>query len=104
MLDRFATPLLRPPLQAIARVLVRAGVGANTVTLAGFAVGMLAAILIATGAYSAGAIALLASRLLDGLDGAVARETQPQVASMVVVLRAVVTPMPVRAEEPPTSD
>jgi phosphatidylglycerophosphate synthase len=77
MLDRFATPLLRPPLQAIARVLVRAGVGANTVTLAGFAVGMLAAILIASGAYSMGAIALLASRLLDGLDGAVARETQP---------------------------
>jgi phosphatidylglycerophosphate synthase len=77
MLDRFATPLLRPPLQAIARLLVRAGVGANTVTLAGFAVGMLAAILIASGAYSMGAIALLASRLLDGLDGAVARETQP---------------------------
>lgn len=77
MLDRFATPRLRPPLQAMARLLVRAGVGANTVTLAGFAVGMLAAILIATGAYSAGAIALLASRLLDGLDGAVARETRP---------------------------
>lgn len=77
MLDRFATPLLRPPLQAMARLLVRAGVGANTVTLAGFAAGLLAAILIATGAYSAGAIALLASRLLDGLDGAVARETQP---------------------------
>ncbi|WNO04693.1 CDP-alcohol phosphatidyltransferase family protein [Rhodoferax mekongensis] len=77
MLDRFATPLLRPPLQAIARVLVRGGVGANTVTLAGFAVGMLAAILIAAGAYSMGAIALLVSRLLDGLDGAVARETQP---------------------------
>ncbi len=77
MLDRFATPLLRPPLQAIARVLVRAGVGANTVTLLGFAVGLLAAILIAAGAYSMGAIALLSSRLLDGLDGAVARETQP---------------------------
>ena len=77
MLDRFATPLLRPPLQALARVLVRAGVGANTVTLAGFAVGMFAAILIAAGAYSMGAIAILVSRLMDGLDGAVARETQP---------------------------
>lgn len=77
MLDRFATPLLRPPLQAVARVLVRAGVGANMVTLAGFAVGMLAVIMIAAGAYSMGAIALLTSRLLDGLDGAVARETQP---------------------------
>ncbi|CAM8646903.1 PgsA Phosphatidylglycerophosphate synthase [Comamonadaceae bacterium] len=77
MLDRFATPLLRTPLQAMARLLVRAGVGANAVTLAGFGVGLVAAILIANGAYAAGAIALLTSRLLDGLDGAVARETQP---------------------------
>jgi phosphatidylglycerophosphate synthase len=77
MLDRFATPLLRTPLQAMARLLVRAGVGANAVTLAGFGVGLVAAILIANSAYAAGAIALLTSRLLDGLDGAVARETQP---------------------------
>jgi phosphatidylglycerophosphate synthase len=77
MLDRFATPLLRKPLQAMARGLVRAGIGANTVTLAGFAVGMAAAFLIANGLYFSGAITLLASRLLDGLDGAVARETRP---------------------------
>jgi phosphatidylglycerophosphate synthase len=77
MLDRFVTPLLRTPLQAMARGLVRAGMGANTVTLAGFAVGMLAAVLIANSHYSAGAITLLVSRLLDGLDGAVARETRP---------------------------
>lgn len=77
MLDRFATPLLRPTLRAIARLLVRAGIGANTVTLAGFAVGIAAAAAIACGAYLTGAITLLLSRLLDGLDGAVARETQP---------------------------
>ncbi len=77
MLDRFLTPILRSPLQRIARVLVRAGVGANTVTLAAFAAGLIAAGLIAASAYGSGAIALVASRLLDGLDGAVARETQP---------------------------
>jgi phosphatidylglycerophosphate synthase len=77
MLDRFVTPLLRTPLQAMARGLVRAGIGANTVTVAGFAVGMVAAVLIANSLYFAGAITLLASRLLDGLDGAVARETRP---------------------------
>ncbi|MDZ7893298.1 MAG: CDP-alcohol phosphatidyltransferase family protein [Rhodoferax sp.] len=77
MLDRFATPFLRPPLRAVARLLVRVGIGANTVTLSGFAVGMFAAILIANSAYFMGAIALLTSRILDGLDGAVARETQP---------------------------
>jgi len=76
MLDRYAIALLRPPLTATARVLVRAGLGANSITLLGFAIGLLAAILIAGSAYSMGAIALLASRLCDGLDGAVARQTQ----------------------------
>jgi phosphatidylglycerophosphate synthase len=76
MLDRYAIALLRPPLTATARVLVRAGLGANSITLLGFGIGLLAAILIAGGAYSMGAVALLASRLCDGLDGAVARQTQ----------------------------
>jgi phosphatidylglycerophosphate synthase len=62
---------------AAARVLVRAGVGANTVTVVGFVIGMIAALLIATHAYSTGATALLLSRICDGLDGAVARQSQP---------------------------
>lgn len=76
MLDRYAIPLIRPPIAATARLLVRAGLGANTVTLLGFGLGLCAAILIASGAYSIGAVAILASRLCDGLDGAVARQTQ----------------------------
>jgi len=46
-------------------------------TLAGFAIGLLAAVLIAQRAYGAGLALLLLSRLCDGLDGAVARQTQP---------------------------
>lgn len=76
MLDRYATVLIRPPITATARLLVRAGLGANTITVIGFLIGLLAAILIANGAYLAGAIAIFASRLCDGLDGAVARLTQ----------------------------
>ena len=76
MLDRYAIALLRPPLTATARMLVRAGLGANTITLLGFGIGLFAAILIAGSAYFMGAVALLASRLCDGLDGAVARQTQ----------------------------
>ena len=76
MLDRYAIALIRPPLTATARVLVRAGLGANTITLLGFGIGIFAAILIASGAYAMGALAILASRLCDGLDGAVARQTQ----------------------------
>jgi phosphatidylglycerophosphate synthase len=46
-------------------------------TLIGFLIGMVAALLIATHAYLAGAIAILLSRLGDALDGAMARQTQP---------------------------
>jgi phosphatidylglycerophosphate synthase len=76
MLDRFATQLIRPPLTRLATVLVRAKVGANTITVAGFLIGLFAAYLIASHAYLAGAIAIFISRLSDGLDGAVARQTQ----------------------------
>jgi phosphatidylglycerophosphate synthase len=76
MLDRFATALIRPPMTTLARGLVRARVGANSITVMGFAIGVVAAILIASHAYLAGAAAILASRLCDGLDGAVARQTQ----------------------------
>jgi phosphatidylglycerophosphate synthase len=77
MLDRAALALLRPGLQRLAAVLVRAGIGADTVTLCGFAVGIGAAVAVALGAPLAGLALLLTSRLMDGLDGAVARATQP---------------------------
>ena len=77
MLDRVAIRLLQPGLDAIAARLVRAGIGADAVTLAGFALGLAAAIAIALGLTLPGLALVLASRLADGLDGAVARQTQP---------------------------
>jgi phosphatidylglycerophosphate synthase len=77
MLDRAANAALMPLLQAGARRLVRAGVGADAVTVAGFAIGVAAAVAIALQAYALGLVLLLTSRLADGLDGAVARLTQP---------------------------
>jgi phosphatidylglycerophosphate synthase len=76
MLDRFATALLRPPVNAAARALARAGVGANGITLAGFVIGLGAALAIALGAYPISAALILLSRLCDALDGAVARQTK----------------------------
>jgi phosphatidylglycerophosphate synthase len=76
MLDRLATALIAPPINAAARTLVRLGVGANSVTWLGFAVGLFAALLIANNHYLAGAIGIFSSRLCDGLDGAVARHTR----------------------------
>ena len=77
MLDRALTALIRAPLVAAARRLVAWGVGADAITLAGFGLGLAGAACIATGSFQSGLIALLASRLMDGLDGAVARLTQP---------------------------
>jgi phosphatidylglycerophosphate synthase len=77
MLDRAANAALMPLFQVIARGLVRAGVGADAVTLVGFAVGVAAAVSIAMQSYALGLVLLLTSRLADGLDGPVARLTQP---------------------------
>jgi phosphatidylglycerophosphate synthase len=77
MLDRVANAALMPLLQVVARGLVRAGVGADAVTLVGFAIGLAAAAAIALQSHALGLVLLLASRLADGLDGPVARLTQP---------------------------
>ncbi len=77
MFDRRAQALLRPALNAAARGLVRAGISADALTWLGFAIGIAAALAIAWQAFVMGLILLLVSRLLDGLDGSVARLTQP---------------------------
>lgn len=77
MLDRAAIAWLRPGLERLASVLVRAGIGADSVTVFGFALGAAAAACIALGRPLVGLTLLLASRLMDGLDGAVARLTRP---------------------------
>ena len=77
MLDRAATALIKPAINRLARVAVRAGLTANQMTLIGFMIGLVAAILIASHAYLAGAAAILLSRLGDALDGAMARQKQP---------------------------
>ncbi len=77
MFDKRATALIQPLVQHIAVQLARLGLGANQISLIGFGIGLLAAILIANGHFMAGAGFILASRLCDGLDGAVARLTQP---------------------------
>jgi len=74
MLDGVARRMLDPGLEAAGRRLVAAGVGADAVTWAGFAIGIAAAGAIAREAYAAGLVLILVSRLCDGLDGAVARQ------------------------------
>ena len=64
---------MRRPLLALAHAAVALRLKANTLTLAGFAFGIGAALTIACGLPLWGLLLLLCSRLLDGLDGAVAR-------------------------------
>ena len=76
MLDRLALRGLAPLLTPLARGLVGLGVGADAITLAAFVVGIAAALLIASSLPLWGLAVLLLSRLLDGLDGTVARLTR----------------------------
>lgn len=75
MFDARLRPLIDPPLNALGRGLARAGISANQVTLAGLAVGLGGAVAAAFQAYALALGLILVSRLLDGLDGAVARAT-----------------------------
>lgn len=77
MLDKSAQAFLRPVMVRTARVLCRLGVTADALSWTGFVLGMGAAVTIGTGQFLVGLALLLASRLMDGLDGAVARATQP---------------------------
>jgi phosphatidylglycerophosphate synthase len=77
MLDKAIQQALRPLMTRAARGLVRLGVGANAISVAGFVLGMAAAVAIAAQHFLAGLALLLLSRLMDGLDGAVARATTP---------------------------
>ena len=74
MLDGMMRGVIDAPLDSGGRWLARRGASANAVTLAGLALGLLSAGLVAAGWTGfLVAVLLLASRLADGLDGAVAR-------------------------------
>ncbi|MDP4033618.1 MAG: CDP-alcohol phosphatidyltransferase family protein [Pseudorhodobacter sp.] len=76
MLDGAMRKLIDPALNRAGRWLAARGWRADAVTLAGLALGLAAAALIAVDAPGwLALLALLASRVADGLDGAVARAT-----------------------------
>ena len=77
MLDSKLRPLIDPPLNAIGRALAGVGVSANALTFTGLAVGLGGALAIAQGLLTLGLALILANRVLDGLDGAVARVRGP---------------------------
>jgi phosphatidylglycerophosphate synthase len=77
MLDARLRPLIDPPLNAIGRTLAGWGITANALTYTGLALGLAGATAIAHGHLGWGLALIIANRLLDGLDGAVARVRGP---------------------------
>jgi phosphatidylglycerophosphate synthase len=75
MLDRYSNRILARPLDALATLAERRGITPDQVTLAGFAGGMMAVPLLALGWYYSALAFILASRVMDGVDGALARRT-----------------------------
>lgn len=77
MFDRRLQPIMRKALTVLARMLSAKGVSADALTLLGFVAGLAGVSLLASRAYLFALLTLLLNRILDGLDGAVARLTQP---------------------------
>ena len=77
MIDRYVIAWLRPAFVAGAGALARLGAKADAITLTGFAIGIAGSIAIAYGHFLPGLAALAASRICDGLDGALARLGAP---------------------------
>ena len=73
MLDRHLRPLIDPPLNWLGRRVAGIGLSADAVTLLGLGFGLLGAAAIWTQSYALAIVLIVASRLADGLDGAVAR-------------------------------
>jgi phosphatidylglycerophosphate synthase len=73
MFDIWLRRRIDPVLDQMAIAAVRAGLSANFLTAIGAAAGLCAAIAIAHGQFSIGLALIVLNRLLDGLDGAVAR-------------------------------
>lgn len=77
MIDALILPTQRRVLHPLASALYRRGVAADRITLAGFALGLLAVPALALGWYGTALALILLNRLADGLDGAVARMGAP---------------------------
>jgi len=76
MLDRHLHPRLKPLLNRLVMRLDKPGISPDGITLIGFAIGVLALPFLALGWYLAALVAIVLNRLLDGLDGALARRRE----------------------------
>lgn len=74
MFDAAIRKRIDPALNAAARFIGKSGISANTPTILGAAIGCAAAAAIAVRQYEFVLAMIIINRILDGLDGAVARQ------------------------------
>lgn len=73
MLDKWSAALVKPLLHTMATGLNRCGLTPNQITVGGFFIGLLAVPVLATQHYTLALVLILINRIMDGLDGALAR-------------------------------
>lgn len=76
MLSKYGRPLFTDSLSRLAYYLHKLGITPNGLTYSGFALTIVTALVLATGAFRWGGVLLLLAALFDMLDGAVARFTK----------------------------
>jgi phosphatidylglycerophosphate synthase len=77
MLDSPIRPLIDPPLNKAAKLLAKTQLSANAATGIGFAFSLCAFAALAFQAYGWAIFFIVLSRIMDGLDGALARQSRP---------------------------
>lgn len=75
MFDAKLRPLIDPPLARVGKLLADNGITANAVTITGMLLGIAAGWAIAMDYFGGALMLILANRLCDGIDGAIARAT-----------------------------
>lgn len=73
MLDKYITPVIKPLLTPVVKFLHKQNITADQITFYGFLVGMLAIPFLASQLWYWALAAIVINRILDGLDGALAR-------------------------------
>lgn len=81
MIDRKARALIAPYFKSMAISVHKSRVSANQLTWTGLIIGTLSFPFLAVNVYAVALILLLVNRFIDGLDGAVARLENPDMAS-----------------------
>lgn len=76
MLDAYLRPIIDPPLNALGKKLLNFGFTANIMTFIGFICGLFSILSIIFHHYHLAAFFIICNRLADGLDGAIARNSQ----------------------------